>query len=231
MGGYGWQNGWPFQWGGGDTFEERAYLALRDAVGDLASAEDATIEDAWRRAKAITLGALMASGDRAANQGSPLLATDFLTYYEDLLAIASSDEQPTHERNVEAAQRFTSLPYAYAAAALAELHKIDATFALLDQGHDDTITTHEGRTFQDWAGAIPYGGGRTFSEYGFISSEYIFRFILPIAGAPDATAIAKIAKARQRLHDILPAWMGFSIATATGFVLDSSSLDVTGFGP
>jgi hypothetical protein len=229
---WGWHNGWPFQWGSGTTFEERAYLAMRDAMGrDGAGPEDASIEDAWRRERAKMLGACMSAGDRAAAQAHPGIATDFLGYYETLLAIGD-DGAPIAERNAEALRRFTTDARADGGSLLDRLLEIDPRFEMLDVPREATIVQQPGRVFEDFAATLPFNGGRTASNFALVSTEYHVHARLPVGpGAPSADDLRVIERAARLLHDLLPAWVAYRISTGSGFILDSSALDVTGFDP
>lgn len=230
MGGWGWQNGWPYQWGGGSTFEERAYVAMRDVLGrDGAGPEDASIEDAWRRERAKLIGACVAAGERAANQAHPARATDALPYYEQLLAL--SDAGPMDERLREAARRFTEQPLADGLSLLESLQAIDPRFELIEVPREATIIMHEGRVFEDFAATLPFGGGRTASDFGLVSSEYHVHARLPVGPAPPSAADRlSLQRARALLDERLPAWVTYRLTTSGGVVLDASPMDVTGFG-
>ena len=115
----------------------------------------------------------------------------------------------------------------------AVLQAIDARLDMLDVPRTSTLVGAEGRVFQDWAGAEPFFGGRTASDFALPSSEYqvIITFAVGGSGVPTGADLDVYDAAQRMARDVLPAWVELAVVTSTGFILDQSPLDLTGFAP
>jgi hypothetical protein len=234
MGGFGWHNPFPIEFGGGETAIETVYLALRANAGKGGAAdnEDNTVDGLWRQAKAVGIGAASTFGERAVLQVFPSLATDLLNYYERLFLTTSSPADSTEERRATIARRYRRNPEATVPNVEAELQRIDPRFAVLTINRAKTDTTHPGRAFEDYTASEPFGGGRKSSRLPNYAQDYIWFVLLDIgAGVAPSTADKKaLIAANKLLGDMLPAWERFGTTTSVGFVLDVDLLDLTSFG-
>lgn len=235
MGGYGWDNPWPLEWGGGRTLVEKHYDFLRKAPGrgGVAVDEEESIDALWRQAKANAMAALEAFSERALSEAFPNRATSLLPYYEWLCGIPVPQGANNEERRAEASRRYTFEVPASVPALSDELTAIDPRLSILDIPWDQVETTYEGRAFEDFASAEPYGGGRksTITPNYSTSFDVVVLFDLSATGGvptPDDARI--IDRVKDYLADVLPSWVEFRVISSVGFILDSSPMDITGFG-
>lgn len=224
----------PFRVGGGQTPTEKTYQAMKRAVGVGGSARDETgIDGLWRLSRARGVAAASSATVRACHQFWPLVATDAIPYYARALGLV----QETGEADADFAARVYSGWVARIQAdvphLLAQLQTIDSRVSILEPTF--TTTTQHGRAFAPlWAaGETPAWGLSTDCS---IAPNYSTDFVLFVqldvghAGAPTAGEQRIIEQLKGVLLDVLPSWVDFRIVTDTGFILDTSSLDITGFG-
>lgn len=232
MAGFGWHNGWPFQWGGGPSDAEAIYRAMRNAVGDGGAGPEDGIEDCWRQARAIGLAAAGAGNLRATMQGFPRHASDALPYFEEVLGLPAGPDDHQAERQERVADAWYSERSGVLQDLLLELQRIDATFAYLHPGWDKSTTTRHGRFFAPRDGSEPFGfaDGRAATAWPNESDMFRSTALLPLADPTQhgPVVLKQLEQARALLGDSLPAWEDFYLVTDTGFTLDSSPLDLTG---
>jgi hypothetical protein len=234
MGQFGWHNPFPCEFGSGETGIESTYLALRSAVGKGGSAEDdeGTSEGLWRQCRARAIASVGTFGERAALQAFPDLATDALPYYEHLLGITSAADDTDDERR-DAAAVLYALQIASAVPDIAvALDVLDARFSAITTAYAQSDTTLFGRAFEDFAAALPFGGGRKSTLRPNYSSEFVLYVLLDLGGGvvPSTSERRTLANARKLLLEVLPAHNSFQIVTHRGFTLDDDRLDLTSFG-
>lgn len=235
MGGFGWHNPWPLQFGGGRTLVEKHYDFLRKApgIGGVAIDEEESIDALWRQARARAMAALEAFSDRALVEAFPNRATSLLPYYEWLLGIPVPQGANDEERRAEATRRYTFEVPASMPALSDELTAIDPRLSILDIPWDQVETTYEGRAFEDLDGLEPYGGGRrsTITPNYSTSFDVVVLFDLSATGGvPTADDARIIDLVKDYLADVLPSWVEFRVISSVGFILDLSPMDITGFG-
>jgi hypothetical protein len=232
MGGFGWHNPFPFEFGGGATLVESTYRALRASVGLGGSAEDDenTIDGVWRQARASGLAAAFATGERAVVNFFPGRATDLLAYYEELLLIVPENEDDEPGRRREAERRWTYEVDASTPSVSADLERIDERFSVLEIDKAQVVETVFGRAFEDFAGTLPFGGGRKSSQFANFSTDFVLFVLFDLGSGALAgpTEAALLREASDLLNLTLPTWVNFQQSTADGFILDESLLDVTG---
>jgi len=235
MGSIGWHNPYPFEPGGGETEVELQYNALRGSVGDGGSAEDdnGTVDGVWRQARASGMAQVSGTGQRAALQALPYLATDALEYYESLLFITPDPNETDEERRQAATTRYIERIQATAPDIEADLKAIDPRFSLVSIASGQTETTQHGRAFQDLAGTLPFNGGRQSTIFPNYSTEFVeyVLFALSVGTPPTIAEQLLIEQAKRHLDDVLPSWVNFQVFTKLGFILDQDLLDLTGLNP
>lgn len=224
----------PFLVGGGPTNTSKVYFAMRRAVGVGGSANDELgIDGLWRRSRALGVAAASSASTRAAYQFWPAIATDAIPYYARVLGLV----QETGEADCEFAARVYSGWVARLQAdvphLLQQLQAVDSRVSILEPVW--TTTTQHGRVFEPlWAAGEEPAFGLT-SGYS-IAPNYSTDFVLFVqldvghTGAPTGGEQRIMEQLRAVLLDVLPGWVDFRILTDTGFILDTSSLDITGFG-
>ncbi len=228
---FGWHNPWPLEWGGGPTEVERAWAALRHPVGKGGAAANLeSVDGVWREARAIALAALRSAGERAALQAWPSRATDFLEWYERVLLLQPGANDHEVKRRDAVTALWTKEIRSTVAEITEQLRAIHEDFVVLAHTWEESDTTYPGKTFQDLDGSPIYGrAGTNFPAY---SSRFVHYVELPLGdGAlPSATEIRAAELAAAMLDEVLPAWETFELLEDTGFNLDISRLDATGFG-
>jgi len=228
----GWNNGLPFRVGGGPTLEDRLFAELVQAFGYGLVPDDIeeSIEGLFLIGMAKALAAAASFDEAAATQVFPGLATDAIADYEQILqlAIESVDEED-RRRAVE--EQWTWIPPTTMPLISERLLEIDPRFDLLDVTWLESATTHFGRTMQGQSGEDAFGGGRTATNVpAFSNADVVYVFLDVGAGPLSDSARSAYERGRRLLHDSIPAWMDYQIATDTDFILDLSVLDGTMFG-
>lgn len=234
MGGFGWQNGFPFEFGGGSTHTETIYSAMRSSVGAGGSAldDDGTIDGLWRQARAVGLAAAATTGERAILQAFPGLATDLLEYYEGLLLAVPEFDASLVERQAVVEQLWTERVRAAMPDIAADLLDIDPRFSVMIIDREETTDTLLGRAFEDLAGAVPFGGRRS-TRFPNYSTEFVVTALFDLGSGvtPNLDEQKLIARAKAHLNAVLPATHNMQVLTGIGFILDTDLLDLTGLTP
>jgi hypothetical protein len=214
MGGFGWHNPWPFEWGGGPTEFESTYEAWRKTLGTLPAKDDSGIDGLWRRCRAEIVAIAASMAERAVLQAFPQVATDHLPPWEEYLGIVPSGSATEEERRRNVCLAYTRRALADGPDLLAQLKAIDARFWVDNLSHHMATTTIAGDAFD--------------SGWPNFASE----FVLPVrmdttARVPTEAERLAMLRAKDLLNEALPAWVDFQIATSQEFYLDSSPLDFT----
>jgi len=226
MGGYGRQNPWPFQWGGGSSPYEELWMGLRTMLGTNGAGPIGGLEDAWREAECAGLVAVTTMAERAALQALPRWATDHLGAYEVLLGLSAAGEAT--DRRDAARAAWVDVDTAINPALVALLTDIDSGLGVVALDPDHVATSHFGKAISTTGQCLPYLG----SQWPNYSSDHVLHLLwtgLP-SGIP---AQDKHDEVEQLLNRALPAWVDFSIMNGQQFYLDGfadSRLDLTGFG-
>lgn len=235
MGGFGWQNGFPFEFGGGPTHTETIYSAMRASVGVGGSAldDDGTIDGVWRQARATGLASAATTGERAILQAFPRLASDLLEYYEQLLGAVPDPTDSVLDRQAVVEQLWTERVRASMPDIAADLFAIDPRLSIAAFGHETTTDTLPSRAFEDLAGALPFGGGRRSTRFPNYSTEFIITALFDIGSgvAPSLPEQRLLERAKAQLNKVLPSTHTFQLLTGVGFILDTDLLDLTGLIP
>lgn len=233
----GWGNPFPVEFGSGPTAVENIYYALRSAGGRGGSAEDDehTIDGLWRQCRARAVATVAASGERSALQAFPDRATDLLPYYERLVGAASDPAGDAEARREAAAMLFTRQIASSVPDIALALQAIDPRFSVLETTYAESDSTIFGRDFEDFAGALPFGGGRQSTRLPNYSTSFVLFVLLDIGAGivPITTEQRAIASAGKLLAEVLPGHNSYQIVThrgVGGFELDTDLLDLTSFG-
>jgi hypothetical protein len=229
----------PTQIGGGLSFAERIYKAMRAAIGEENVAAEGTIAAAWMWCRARGMAAAFAD-QRAVNQIWPDRATDGIPIFESILGIATTAAMSDEDRRQEIIRRMVLIISGVSSDLEDELQIIDPLFSLLPTERDSSDTTENGRGFEDYdpndpASAGPaFGGGRSSTDWPNFSRDFVVTVQYDIAaGTATAEQKRRIEQAKQVLNDVLPAWVAFEIISnpSGGFILDTSLLDLGAFNP
>ncbi len=230
MGGFGWKNPFPLEFGGAPTNVEVTYQALRSSVGLGGSAidDDQSIDGVWRQARASGIAAARTASERAVLQAFPGHCTDALPYYEELFQLVPENELNLVSRRREAELRYIAEVDASVPAVSAALQEIDPRFSIIETPHEETDETLLGRGFEDYAATLPFGGGRRSTLFANFSTEFVYRILFDVGGDPGPVENAIAARAVDYLNTALPTWVFFELLFADGFILDEDFLDITG---
>lgn len=212
----------PFRVGGGPTTAQRAYSALRQAVGTGGSApNDRGIEGLWRRSEAKGIAAATSSTRRAYYNSFPHLATDLLPYYERILGIVP----PTGAS--EAARRATVVPLwtkrvGNATPVLVDqLHAIDSRLSIVSTPHTQAATVQPGRAFAPVEAGLEapsFGIERGHVRVPWYSSDLVLTVLFAVGhtGPLTEAELDVVGRARALLREALPSTRDFSIAVDSG---------------
>ena len=240
MGGIGWQNGLPFQIGGGESDTETVYRALRQSVGGReggGAGPEGGIEDAWRMAKAEALAAAAAVEERAALQAFPQYATDFLDVWESILGVPPAGS--TADRQAACAAALTEQVSALIPNLRTAIKRV-APYADVDSLPDaDALATWFGKVLGARTGYPIFSAGQTAGVTAATWANFSDHFVLRVRYVLPAGVLAPTEEELAQLADLLnrdlPAWVDWSIYTGVGFFFDggedgSSLFDLTTFG-
>jgi hypothetical protein len=226
---FGWQGGWPLQFGGGPTPIEKINQALFDAVGKGHAADQDGVEWLWRNSRAVGLAMMSTLSERAVAQFDPRRATDALPYYRELFALPVdlSDQLAREAADIQ----YHTKPQADVPSIAATLANIDPRFSIVERPWGKTGTTVPGRTLEDWEGTAPFGIGRGETLYPNYSNAFelvvLFDITTPVESVGERAALGQ---ARRYLDSVLPSFDTYSIRGSIGFIVGSSPLGWTGFG-
>lgn len=234
MGGFGWHNPFPFEFGGGPTLDERVYNELRNAVGIGGSSrdEDNSIDALWRQAKAKGLAVGRAFDEKAVLESFPNLSEYHLPAFEDLLSIIPSTGQTIQERRDIVTAAYTERLSGIVPEVRAALQAIDTRLDVISSSWDTDDTTEPGRPFED--ASESYGGTRNSTAFPLYSTRYIFFVLFDLGGGgavPTLEEQSIMEDAKRLLNKVLPTWCDFVIGTEAGIILDQTPLDVGMFSP
>lgn len=227
MGGFGWHNPWPFEWGGGPTEDEAIYLAMRNAVGEGGSAKDENgIDGLWRACRATAIATACCAEERAILQAFPNIATDLLPTYEALLRTEPPTGATEVERRELVAAEWTALVEVDIPSLLDVLSRIDPRVALVIPAEEST--TVYGKAFEPQDG-LPSYGVRKATGFPAYSTHDIITFVLLRTGdyAPTQDELDVVRRMRRYLHKVLPSWVDFQVALDSEFRADISPLDLS----
>lgn len=226
----GGNNPFPFQVGGGPSKFERAYRALKSAVGKGGSSIDEEgIEAYWRRARALGLVAIH-HDESATAQAWPHLATDLISAYEEILGTFPAPNETDEERRQEAVDLWVRRVNGATPRISEKLLELDSRISLLNPAQDTEVTGQHGRTVQPRDGTEPFDpvGPRVGTSWPNYSSNFVTRMFFDIGSAvvPTQAEQKTTELAKEVLNENLPAWTFYAIAYATdGFTLDLDLLD------
>lgn len=225
----------PFLLGGGLDEPQKTYRMLRKAEGVGGSApNEQGIDGLWRRARAIGLSAATSAYRRAILNTFPHKATDLIPYYERLYGLHPSPDATEADRRAAIVLADIAKASAAIPDVLAELQAIDSRFELITTSESDQTYSQDGRWFGGIAVTEPAFHGVPGAGGASIAAQYTTRYVLRIlfdvgyTGALNPGDRALKAAADAKLRVLMPPWWDWSITTSTGFVLDSSPLDITG---
>jgi hypothetical protein len=225
MGGWGRQNPWPFQWGGGQSDFERLWMGLRAMLGPKGPGPIGGLEDAWRESETAGIIAVAAMAERAMLQGIPSKATDHLPVYEQLLGLFEEDTEEA--RRLACAVAWTTVLSCINPDLAAQLTRIDTGISIVLLDPNTTATSQFGKMYEWLLGAI------VGSQWPNYSNDHIL--YLQWSGCPAGIPPQdKLAQVERLLNQVLPGWVDYVITNDTPlFYLDGfmdSRLDLTPFG-
>lgn len=225
----------PYKTGGTAAPHRVLYDALKSAMGDGGSGEPGSIVEAWRNARARGLAASWLD-KRAALQALPHTATASLPVFERLLGRTFLRDVPEQDRRDALSAAWVDAASTNSTDLLAALVAIVPTATLYTPDSDLTRETQHGRGFEDWdpGDALACGpvfnlaiSGTRFPNYADDFVEFVGLNFVTALDAGDYRAIALL---KERLHDLLPAWISSIVYNEIGFTLDEDLLDLTVFG-
>lgn len=242
MSGFGDFSPFPFDFGDDPSPEEAIYGMLRRAGGDGFASEDTievtTIDGLWYAAQAAGLSAIESVEEAAHWQGFPLTATDELATYERILGITPPVGAALEERRVEVIERWTlTIGADYPSIRLAVFPGIDPAgiSQVVDPSHTQAGTIIHGKIYDAIGAPASFAGGTRCSLFPNFSDDHVVTAIVMGGGPvlPEGLVGRLKQEIEEHLDEQLPAWNDFRVVTDVpfgGFTLDSSLLDVTGFG-
>ena len=194
--------------GSGTSHYEDVYRALRSAVGTSASRDDENLDDLWRRARAIGIGAGHLSLERAAWQALPIGCTDHLAAYERLLGLSSSSDTTEQDRRDAVVREWTRTILSTSRGIELELQDIDPLFSLAVTDHDQTDTVHLGRIMPPEGQEVSYGT----TQYPNYSTAFVIGVVYAVPSSLVVIPSAVLDEAERMLNNHLPAWVDYVIS-------------------
>lgn len=212
----------PFRVGGGPTNAQRAYTALRQAVGTGGSApNDRGIEGLWRRSEAKGVAAASSAPRRAYLQAFPHLATDLLPYYERVLGVVPPAGASEAARRAVVLPLWTKRVNNVLPELVDELLAIDPRLSLLDEPHSYAITAQPGRAFApiDPAAELPvFALERGHALMPGYSTDMVVRVLFTVgySGPLRESELTIVERVKRLLRGFLPSDCDFTIAADPG---------------
>ncbi len=237
MSGFGGFGRFPFAFGGDPGPEEKIYDALRGALLPAGmAAEDsyevATFDGLWRAARAAGLAALEDVDEAAHWQAFPQTASDEVPSYEEVLGIVPSPQLSLAERARDVTELWTSKAGASFSELGAALELLDTRFSFIHAGYANSGYVVPGKVYGVLGEADigTFDGLLSCSLWPNFSDDYVVKVLYDIGtGSAVAGETGRVySQAYKILDDALPAWNDFQITFGSGFILDTSRLDVTG---
>ena len=230
----------PFEIGGGPTSSMQVYSSLKQMVGIGNSAQDGTIEAAWRMAKARALEAVM-DDRRAVLQNWPKTLTDTIPEWEEVFGIPIDESLSDQQRRDQIELRWARQIESAAPQLELQIKSINPDFELFHNDFRYSLTTVPARGFQDHLVGSPDADGpafvnpgwdnnRKFTNYHNCSTEFICVVKLNLSASPSNEESRQIQQVKDLLNEVLPSWVDFSIFSVVGTLLDQMILDLTAFG-
>lgn len=205
--------------GSGTSHIEDIYRAMRASVGTSASPVDG-LDDLWRQARAVGIGAGQLALDRAAFQALPEAATDHLPVYERNLALASSPGQTEQDRRVRVTAAWTSQITSTARGVELDLQSVSANFSLVATDHDQTDSFQHGRIYPERGAEVTRGT----TQYPNYSTEFRVTAAYSVPAGETGIPGDELTDTRRVLNNVLSAWVDFVIsqegASGAGFYAD-----------
>lgn len=205
--------------GSGTSHVEDIYRTLRAAMGTSVSPVDG-LDDLWRQARAVGIGAGQLALDRAAFQALPEAATDHLPVYERNLAIAFTPGRTEQERRERVTAAWVRRILSTARGVELSLKDISANFALVSTDHDQTDSFQHGRAYPT-RGEEATRGTTNYPNY---STAFRVNAAYAVPSGETVIPATQLTEARQLLNDSLPAWVDFVISqegdSGAGFYAD-----------
>jgi len=228
-------NSFPFQVGGSPTRFESTYTAMQRIVGRNGySTNDSEIEALWRQAKADALAAIGTFDERAAMQASPETATDYIPVFEEILGITIDTERSEQQRRDVIIPDYTGVPEAWTSGLNDAIARIDSLASVLFRPWNNSGTCQIGRWYEPFDGSDTYdaSGLRNSTAWPNVSDMHsvIVKYDIGQGVVPNREQQRKAIQIQDHLIEVCPSWVDFHIIYSTGFVLDLSLLDATGFG-
>jgi len=220
----------PFRVGGGPPPSARVYYAMRRSVGRGGSAKDDTgLDGLWRRSRAKGLAAIWSAKERAVLQFFPHLATDGIPYYEGLTGLVRAKGECESAYRIRLWAAFVASIRSDCPHMDADLKAIDSRIEILEPGA--STTTQHGRAFGPLHASLesPPMVASIVPNY---STDFVLYVLFDVghSGPPTTSEERTIERIHAYLRGVLPSWCSFVVVTEVGFILDLSSLDLTGFG-
>ena len=233
----------PFQVGGSPSRLEADVDAVKKMVGSNGyNEDDESIEGEWRRSRQFGLTALGTFDERATMQYFPQSATDHIGLWENLLGLLSDTSSTDEQRRQVIVPDYTSSPEAWWEALVLGLESIDSRASVLVRAWDNAGNTINGRAFEQFSplagqeydtAQMAGGERRTGSQWPNWSDMHHVNVLFELGNGIEPSREQQIIASEMQdfLNEVLPGWVTFSIIyTDSGFILDQSRLDATGFG-
>lgn len=229
-------NGFPYEFGDDPSSEESIFMMLRRAGGDGFAADDtldvSTLDGLWFAAQAAGLAAVESVEEAAHWQGFPSTATDEIEGYEKVLGVVPPIGASLEERRAVVVDLWTERILADFPSLIGEIGEVTDQAQVIEPAHFAAGTTMAGKVYEAMGSPGLFHAGRTCSNYPNFSDDHVVTVRLVGGGPvlPEGLVGRWKAAIEDELDRRLPAWNDFRVVTDIGFVLDSSLLDVTGFG-
>lgn len=229
-------NSLPFQVGGGPTRFESTYNSMQRMVGDNGhSTDDESLESLWRQAKSDALALFSTFDERAALQAFPDKATDHIPLYEVALGIPTDETLSDQDRRNQIVPEYTGTPEAWTVALQEHIDRIDPIAKILFRPWDSSGSCMISRWYGPMTGefdSYDLLGSRKATSFPNTSDIHtvIVKYGIGNGIRPTPEHQRRTNRILDRLNKTCPSWVDFHVIYATGFFLDESLLDTTGFG-
>lgn len=214
--GFGLYNGFPFEFGGGDSDIELELMALLDAYAPGWDSTEGTENYAECVAYANAVAVVWACNKRLANQLIPLRMLENLRVWEESCKLRPAASDTDVERRKRVAAKLRGI----ANNSLADI--TEAVQQILGNNFEALVLVPPAQQTTYWPGINPGPPGFEWS-----STRAIIGIQMSTDGLNDSEFYAKRTAVVELLDAMIPAWMTFTTGTGSAFVINQGVLAQT----
>lgn len=202
----------PFTFGdtSGDALEVE-HAALLTALEPAFDPTENTVHEVECFAQAVGVSMVWDAGERLSNQAIPEKMMEALPEWEQILGLAPAPGTSDYDRRAAVAARMRGLQNN----ALPDIEEVAAK--VMGANYDAVVIVDPADVVAYWPGGIPGPPGFEWASNNATIAVRVNKTTLS-----DADFLAKVARLREQLDRLLPAWMTFTIGVGSSFIVNQS---------